>query len=571
MAYFVSLFGGRLRRILYLIPLTLACVPSNAQRRRPFLNTDSPITCNYFTKSHGGCTLTEFDRTLNQIGGETVDQTTDPVQVWAINSAASKILFSGTLILAQVSVPYDLFSDPYGQGYDPNKDLSFNPPPFDKSDLTQRKMDIGRFCEDQDWKVTVLSNESSNIITYGSADIGEFCISKKLPSGETAKYVLLVVPVAVRSAEIFHYKGGKDPQRKAPSAVAAPTTYCDVRVGAAPHPDQEPLPPATQDYPKNKPPQAGGIKPCDFYTRIGGIYTNAIGKIYNRVTQPGSSQGTITLVPAIGQAPTGGLSTAKAPSTTVSYDVQLYPSGIWGPGWIGFPVVFEKANSVTANLDSMTLALSYDIPFSAITPRLAGPWVAKNAKSELARFSIRPPDVRIQYGLELGTAWPNDMNLVAAASVRLPMVLDFHNQPSAFTFFPVAGIEGGNHLSKHGISSGTETDDILRKVAGFDTSLRVPFVVTHSFLGDKPATIDFSWRTRYLSYREPFTDFVSGIPETLSKEQRRYWRGSYVVPVSTLVSFKVTVQHGGLPPDFHYLGYTLNIGLTFANPGYSEH
>jgi hypothetical protein len=84
-------------------------------------------------------------------------------------------------------------------------------------------------------------------------------------------------------------------------------------------------------------------------------------------------------------------------------------------------------------------------------------------------------------------------------------------------------------------------------------------------------TLELAWRTRYLSYREPFSDFVSGQSEVLTKQQRSYWRGSFVIPASTYVQFKVTVQHGGLPPDFDYLGYSLNLGLTFLNPGYSEH
>jgi len=116
-----------------------------------------------------------------------------------------------------------------------------------------------------------------------------------------------------------------------------------------------------------------------------------------------------------------------------------------------------------------------------------------------------------------------------------------------------------------------EQDPILRKVAGSDSSLRIPFILTHQFLGDKPMTIDFAWRTRYLSYPEPFTDYVSGVYETLTKQQRSYWRVSFVIPASTLVQFKVTVQHGDLPPDFDYLGYSVNLGFTFLNPGYSEH
>jgi hypothetical protein len=131
----------------------------------------------------------------------------------------------------------------------------------------------------------------------------------------------------------------------------------------------------------------------------------------------------------------------------------------------------------------------------------------------------------------------------------------------------VVGVEGGNHVHTHI----TEDHYILRKVAGFDASIRAPFILTHAFLGDKPVTIDFAWRTRYLSYGEPFTDYVSGVAETLSKQQRSYWRGTYIIPFSTLAQFKVTVQHGGLPPDFDYLGYSLNLGLTLGNPGYTEH
>jgi hypothetical protein len=524
----------------------------------PIVTAPLPLVCDYNTSGNGGCSLTEFDRTANQIHGVLVGPNyPDPLQVWAINSPASKVVFSGTLVLASVSGSYDPKLDPYDPRYNPGPDRS------------SVEKNIGNFCEDYDWKVALLSNESSNIITYGSADISTFCVTKDLPLGRAMKYILLVAPLYVRSAEVFHFPGGKDPLRKAPSAVAAPATYCGVKV-SDPAPGML-LRPPTPDVPASK--QAGGIKPCDFYTRIGGVYTNAFGKLYNRLVQPGASQGTITYVPAIGQVPTGGLAGAKAPSTTVSYDVQLYPSGIWGKGWIGFPIVFEKANSVTANLDSMIMALSYDVPFSTFRPHLFKPWLLRqpNQNGGLARLAIRPPDIRVQYGLELGTAWPNDSNLVGAAIVRLPMVLDFHYQPSALTVFPVVGMEGGSHLDTHQIGTGVEPNAIFRRVAGFDSSLRVPFVVTHAFLGDKPATFEFSWRTRYLSYQEPFTDYVSGVREVLTKQQRSYWRGSYVLPVSTLVSFKVTVQHGGLPPDFHYLGYTLNIGLTFANPGYSEH
>jgi hypothetical protein len=137
--------------------------------------------------------------------------------------------------------------------------------------------------------------------------------------------------------------------------------------------------------------------------------------------------------------------------------------------------------------------------------------------------------------------------------------------------FPAIGIEAGNHVVTHAIDGLPEANPIFRQVYGWDSSLRVPFFLTHAFLGDKPTTIDFSWRTRYLSYAEPFTDYVSGVPETLAKHPQSYWRGDWIVPFSQLAQFKVTVQHGGLPPDFDYLGYSVNVGLTLGNPGYTEH
>ena len=113
------------------------------------------------------------------------------------------------------------------------------------------------------------------------------------------------------------------------------------------------------------------------------------------------------------------------------------------------------------------------------------------------------------------------INLVASAMVRLSLVFDLNRQPSALSVFPVLGIEGGNHIHTHV----TENDYILRKVFGG-------------------------------SY-EAAEELLAG--------------QLYIVPVSTLVQLKVTVQHGGLPPDFDYLSYSVNLGLTFGNPGYSEH
>src|SRR5580658_5190489 len=535
------------------------------------VNAQQPIFCDKDTAQNHGCTLTRFDRPANWMGrvgqgspkdGPNVTPMTDPKLVWAINSPASKILYSGTIISA----------------------------PFDPKEVKD--------CQATDWRVALLSRESSNIVIYGPADISEFCdfdgdhpADKGHPAGHT---VLLVVPVAVIWAQVFHYSGNDlDPLRKPPGPVPAPTLqYCMTNLIPPPEP-----PPGSPPPPPGSPPvlpqptpdaegSPGGIRPCDA-DKHSWVYKEPVGRAYNYFTQSGSSQGTISFSPAIATLPScrlGDTTCTPPPSSdklkeTLSFDVQLYPSAALGRGWIGLPIVFEKALTTTASLDSLTAAISYDIPFSRNKPQ----FLSTEGLGNPVRLAIRPPDFRIQYGPEFapggqtcapgnqaplcGTNAPHDLNMVAAATLRLPVVLDFHSQPSALSIFPVVGVEGGNRIQ----ARLDEQDPILRKVAGFDSSLRIPFILTHQFLGDKPMTIDFAWRTRYLSYPEPFTDYVSGVYETLTKQQRSYWRGSFVIPASTLVQFKVTVQHGGLPPDFDYLGYSVNLGFTFLNPGYSEH
>jgi hypothetical protein len=463
----------------------------------------NPIACN---RDDGKCTFIDFDRPKNKMWN-VLDPTTllhDIDYAKAIRTPASKTLFSGTII----SAPYDLGPKP---------------------------------CAEQDWRVVLLSRESSNILIYGPADISEFCDDDK-------RRIVLVVPVHVVWARIFpNSPNFRDPFRKAPSPLKSPDdSYC-----------------LKNNFPPEDPKREWDIRPCDLYWVFGGFYDQPFAFLYNHLTQPGTFQGTLSFTPAIGKVPNtaGAPPGEKAPAETLNFDVQLYASGKVGKGYIGVPLVFEKANAPTANLNSLIMGISYDIPFA--TPKHE--YVSSG--TDRFRFTLRLPDVRVQYGPEFAVSTPHDINMVATGVVRVPFVFGVHSQPSAISIFPVVGVEGGSHVSAHL----TENNEILRRVVGFDSSLRVPFILTHAFFGDKPNTIDFAWRTRYLSYPEPITDYVSGIAEILSKEQRSYWRGSFVMPVSTLIQFKVTVQHGGLPPDFDYLGYSVNLGLTFGNPGYSEH
>jgi len=533
-----------------------------------------PIVCNANTQGKkGGCQILAFDRVKNcitpvvsigaspnpdQMPGascKTMDSAQDspPEYVSAIRGAGSKIIYSGTILDAQLDRDFTEWQqEPL--------ELERNKRESDKhyqKRLNATDPRLGN-CQNLDWRVVLLSNESSNVLIYGPADISEFCT----PDNR----IVLVVPVTVIWATIYRFPGNlADPLRKVPG----PIPPLPNRPTSPPTVPPTPLAPSTQPYCFGAPAPAadqfsddGDIRPCDRYSAKL-VYRKFSGAVFNMFTQPGTFQGTLSYTPAIGKVPntTGGPAGEKAPSQTINYDAQLYASTRLKSGWIGIPVVFEKANAQTANLDSLTIAVSYDTPLSYHWPVIGG------VGPERFRLSMRPPDFRVQYGPELADSTPHDMNVVGGGSVRLPIVLDVGNQPSAITIFPFFGLEGGNHVVTHI----PETTMVFRQVVGFDASTRFPFVIAHSFFGDKPETIDFSWRTRYLSYPEPFTDYVSGYPETLSKQQMTYWRGAYSLPFSNYVTFKVTVQHGALPPDFHYLGYNVNVGLTFANPGYSEH
>jgi hypothetical protein len=59
--------------------------------------------------------------------------------------------------------------------------------------------------------------------------------------------------------------------------------------------------------------------------------------------------------------------------------------------------------------------------------------------------------------------------------------------------------------------------------------------------------------------------------EMLAAGRRSFLKGSLIAPLTPNIQFTVTALRGSLPPDFRVLGNTVVIGLTFTNPGSSEH
>jgi len=371
-------------------------------------------------------------------------------------------------------------------------------------------------CTNLDWKIVTQAKQSANVLIFGPADLG--------PGMCTDSQFLIALPVHVLWAEVTAFNGRIDPTRKAPASYAdkplsaecaASVVLCDRN-----------------------------IWPSNWFYKTRYVYTLA--------TQPGSSNGTISYSPVIG----GGRGSPK-----LTYDFQLSSAAQFGPGWLGLPLTFEKDSNPAANLDTLLAGVSYDVR----------PVIDPNFTSN-AHFSLRKPQFQIRSLVEFAPtkshpSGTHDLNLVEGQIARLPLAFNFNRQPSALVLTPLLGLEEGNHIQTH-IAEGNH---VFRGLAGGDVSYLWPYNLLHNLLGDKPITLGFSYRVRWIASPEPLTDVANSGTEIASTRTRSYWRASLIEPLSTYVQFKVSVQHGGLPPDFRLLAYSLNLGLTFTNPGSSEY
>lgn len=138
------------------------------------------------------------------------------------------------------------------------------------------------------------------------------------------------------------------------------------------------------------------------------------------------------------------------------------------------------------------------------------------------------------------------------------------------SILPAVGSEDGTRVRSHDIDGMEQPPRILRFVAGGDASLRLPFNYSHNFLGDKPVTLEYSFRAREPMHDEPHIDVVSQ-NEILSAGWRSYSRVTLIMPFSAYLQMRVALQHGSLPPLFRQVGNLLTIGIAFSNPGSSEH
>jgi hypothetical protein len=385
---------------------------------------------------------------------------------------------------------------------------------------TVLKLDVGADCQKYDWNIVTQTAQSSSVLIYGPSDIGG--------GNCDGSFLFLTVPVEVLWAEVsgYLYKS-HDSFHKGPSEFPSKLQLCEDN-----RPDTE------------------LINLCDRHEGpLSWIYRT--GWLYTRLTQPGTGQGSITYSPVLGNSGT----------LKLNYDVQTNFSSKFGPGWVILPVLFEKDANQKANLDSLITGMGYELHLGS-----KGNLLPK--RPALSDLAMRAAVVQFKSGIELAPTRPRDLNTVQAQTLKLPVVLNIRQQPSSLTFFPVFGLEEVHHVNTH--LSGESTDQ-FRRVLGADASLRWPFRFTHNFLGDKPVTIDYTYRSRWLSNTEPSTDFDSGGKELLSTSRQAYYKIAFLAPISSYLQFKISVQSGSLPPDFRILGHSLQVGLSFSDPGGVEH
>jgi hypothetical protein len=463
-----------------------------------------------------------FDRPHNKINGTTLSAAsfTNPLTTGiAAAVVSSKIIFSGTVL----------------------------------------RIDVGQDCSDREWYVVTQTNESASVLIYNPTDIGtEYCdFATPNPAGVgTKQFIYLVLPVRVVWAEVIGYRVTRgDSFHKLPGQISG-----SAFVGCNPPfiASASPTSPGSAVNP------GSALNLCDQNDRAVKWFYGT-GSAYNVLIQPGTGSGAISYTPVIGNT-----------SSSYSFDVQFTPSfrpiksnNHWYNGWIGTPFVLEKSGTQSGNLDSLTGALSYEIhpeKGGNIAPRRTVPptwsWV-----------NMRAVKFQVLTGVEYAPTTPHDLNTVQSELLKMPVVVTINKQPSALTIYPLFALEQVQHIATH---LPNETSMTTREVAGGDASLRWPFGLFNNLFGDKPITTDFTYRYRWLSNPEPTTDYQSAAPKTtppefFSAESHSYMRAAVSAPLSSYVQFKVSVQHGALPPDFHSLGYTLQLGLNFSDPGSAEH
>lgn len=135
---------------------------------------------------------------------------------------------------------------------------------------------------------------------------------------------------------------------------------------------------------------------------------------------------------------------------------------------------------------------------------------------------------------------------------------------TAFTFYPVAGLEGGWNLNQPSTFAGTPVNlnnytRILRGVAGADTSFNI---FRADDLTDSVFSIGGSYRYRALAAAEPLVTFHGPDATVALTTKPRHWVETHVTYYPwPYFGLDVSYQYGSLPPVFSFVNHQVTIGL----------
>lgn len=469
-------------------------------------------------------------------------------------------------------------------------------------------------CAFWSWSVVAQTSESSNNLFYGPPDLSVFCADDHT--------VLIVLPAHAKWASAYGVPANTNTPSWRPISGPPDGHECWSGArdkGAAPSQGIRPC-----DMSNDKAPSAGySDETSNWLLRT--WYSRFVAWNYNRLAQPGVSQGSISVSPIM-------------PGTKSTWDVQGYESTMVGPGWAGLQIMYERDRKAVDDFDSFTASFLYDMrlrngnPYwfclgsdksglqkgancnpdpkktDTLSPPIVGfrpfelslrggPEWAPAAEKIKGTFMAYATDSKSMDGKDTVFVRP-DLNLVGGMLLRAPVIINpFRRsdikQPAQLTFVPVAGVEGGVRAISHHIGIDcpgdysasdmcmTPSHWIFRGVLGVDASERLPFNVTRTFLGDRPITLDFSYRARRPMFAEPFFDltrdpfsYMGGEyapAQRLSTRWRSYTRVTLIAPFSAYLQARASWQAGSLPPLFQFVGSEVTLGLAFSNPGSSEH
>ena len=282
--------------------------------------------------------------------------------------------------------------------------------------------------------------------------------------------------------------------------------------------------------------------------------------------QPGAFQGSFKYSPGL-----------NGSVDQISTDVDFSPAWpVAAQWWLGISERYKYDSRPNQNPDALISSLtlqgrSQKCSWYSSTQNMKCP-IDGLSSAPAAGLTIRPLqfDARL-LSFEYAPAAAYS-NLVSSGRVGLPFVLTIHHQPSALTFTPSLGIDGGASVFGSPISH--VPTFIFRGTPGGDASLRISYEKLTKYLDKKPITISAKYRAYIPARDELLTTFPSTAKApifTLSSQTRHFAQSDVSIPLTKYVTAGLSYSFGSLPPSFRQFDHNIQISIKAQSQGDYEH